>query len=919
MSTKTPIHRSPCSSVQEQGTARVETFRLKKLVAAMSCLLMLTSVGLSAQERQDEQREIEEIVVTGTLIRGIEPTGSQTIAIDRETILESGAITASDILGSLPQASNLFNARTSLDPRAQSQNTINRPNLRNLPGFTTSTGAATLILVDGHRVTGMGVGLSAVDPDILPPGVIERVEVITDGGSSLYGADAIGGVINFITRKSFDGVQIDAGYSTADNHWGYDTNITAGTSWDSGSGYVSLSYADRDAILGKDRRWSRGGIWSENGVTPSGTHCRQAVGGTDTYTFTDFGFLPFGIWYPAGSSSTGAPCDMDAEGALVPEEKRGSIFFGVSQELTDNISLDVKGYYSERTTTFAAYPLGDSLSLGETPLVEVPGQPGNLGDIIEVMNVGFSYGPHSAYRHRESETSFETWGITPELTINLNNGWQLRSLLHYSESDNKRFEPSSNRSLLVQAIDDGLVNPFGIASADANAITNILNWQNAAESEQSLLVARMIADGVVMSLPAGEMRLAAGFEYQDQTAKLRQAETVRGGLGSVAYPKADRDVKAVFAELHIPLLSGIKGVESLDLSLSVRHDDYSDFGETTNPHVGLTWNPVDWVSIHANWGESFNAPTLVDTLNGLNSQIFYNAATAGMVAALAAEQGIDISGRPDVMQVRGANPALLPQTAETMAFGFEISPPMVDGLMLSANYYEIEFNDILGFFDPTSVQSARAFIDKFTFNPTQQQLEEFALLGSNGQEAIIGVNPNNLAALIDLRTTNANSATLKGIDFAANYLRDTNIGTLNFGLAGNHQTKFDLAARGGDAVDQLKYGAPDTMVSAFAGIQAGNWRSKVTVKHTVGFDVDDAALDSSGNHLQSSVGSFTTVDLFVGYDFNGSGLTEDLSLRFNVANVFDEDPPIYRRNDVPAYSGFTVGRMFTLGVTKRFR
>lgn len=892
---------------------------LNKLSAAICSALLLSPMGISAQEQRDESTILEEIVVTGTLIRGIEPTGSQTIAIDRESIIESGSITATDILSTLPQASNLFNSRTSLDPRAQSQNTINRPNLRNLPGFTTSTGAATLILVDGHRVTGMGVGLSAVDPDILPPGVIERVEVITDGGSSLYGADAIGGVINFITRKNFDGVEIDLGYSMADSHWSYDTNLTAGTSWEGGSGYVSLSYADRDAILGKDRRWSRGGVWSDNGVTPSGTHCREAVGGMDTYSFTDFGFLPFGIWYPEGSSSTGSPCDMGAEGALVPEEDRGSIFFGISQALTDNISLDVKGYYSERTTTFASYPLGDSLSLGDEPLVGVPGQPGNLGDIIEVMNVGFSYGPHSAYRHRESETSFETWGITPELSINLDNGWQLRSLLHYSESDNKRFEPSSNRTLLVQAINDGLVDPFDIASSDTAAINNILNWQNAAESEQSLMIARLIADGVVMELPAGEMRLAAGFEYQDQMAKLRQAETVRGGLGAVAFPKADRDVKAVFAELHVPLISGVRGVESLDLSLSVRHDDYSDFGETTNPHVGLTWKPVDWVSIHANWGESFNAPTLIDTLNGLNSQVFYNAATAGMVAALAAEQGVDISGRPDVMQLRGANPSLLPQTAETMAFGFEISPPAVDGLTLSANYYEIEFNDILGFFDPTSVQSARAFIDKFIFNPTQQQLEEFAQLGSNGQEAITGVDPNNVAALIDLRTTNANSATLKGIDFGVNYLRDTNIGTLNFGLSGNHQTKFDLAARGGDTVDQLKYGAPDTMLSAFAGIQAGNWRSKVTVKHTVGFDVDDAAVDSAGNPLQNSVDSFTTVDLFVGYDFNGSGLTEDLSLRFNVANVFDEKPPRYRRNDVPSYSGFTVGRMFTLGVTKRFQ
>jgi len=165
-------------STRNTSTAQpAALFPMKKSVLAISSALLAFGGGTTDAQSVDDDNSLvlEEVVVTGTLIRGIEPTGSQTIGIETEAILESGASSATDILATLPQATNLFNENTALNPEAASVITITPPNLRNLPGINTSSGAATLILVDGHRVTGMGVQQSAVDPDLIPKSVIQRV------------------------------------------------------------------------------------------------------------------------------------------------------------------------------------------------------------------------------------------------------------------------------------------------------------------------------------------------------------------------------------------------------------------------------------------------------------------------------------------------------------------------------------------------------------------------------------------------------------------------------------------------------------------------------------------------------------------------------------------------------------------------
>jgi len=521
------------------------------------------------------------------------------------------------------------------------------------------------------------------------------------------------------------------------------------------------------------------------------------------------------------------------------------------------------------------------------------------------------------YTQRDKTTEIDTYGFTPELTISLGGDWQMRALLHYSRSESSFVEPDSNQSAMLEAIDAGLVDPLNIAAADEAAMAEILDWEYSGEAVQQLFLARVIADGAIVELPAGPLSMAIGAEYQYQQARQRVAETVIGGLGAEPYPEVSRDVNALFAEVAVPIISGVTGIESLTLSASARYDDYSDVGSTTNPHIGLNWEPVDWVSIYANWGESFNAPTLMDAL-GANAIFAYNTGTSGLVEDAAAAVGVTIEeGRTDTSGLTGADAELDPQTADTWAAGFKITPPVLDGLLMSANYYEIEFFDILGSFDPRSTLAAVAFRDKYIWNPTQAQLEAAAAQASNGAEEIVGRDARNVAAIIDRRTTNTDEAVLKGVDFAVGYLQDTSFGALTFQLSGNYKTEYEIARGGGDFVDQLESGTPLLLASASVGLQMEQFRAKLTLNYTDSFDVDDAA-QVDDVPLQDSVDSYLTTNLYLGYDFISDGWTDGLSVRFLVDNVFDEDPSVYRRNDQPSFAGFTRGQVFTFGLTKRF-
>ena len=429
-------------------------------LAFASVSLLSLAMPAYAQNAAAEGKEAEnskDIVVTGTLIRGTQVVGAQTIAIDAQTITDKGANSTNELLSLIPQISNTFNGRFEGDPRGFAAGiSINTPNLRNLPGYNRATGGVTLVLMDGMRLTPVGVGQSRIDVDVIPAAVLGGIDAVTDGGSSLYGADAIAGVLNFRTLRKFEGVKVDANFGFGTKLKGYsqwDGSATAGKSWTGGNAYISVSHADRDAILNGQVPWADGLIHSAAGVASfSGTQCISPVGTETRWKHFNSGVNSWTnnpLASGAGVFAVGTPCDQTSSQTYLPKQTRTSVFAAVSHEVADTIDLRVTGYWTKRKTTLYGYPAGGSTtgSLFSIPsgsagaasgaqFGAVYGDPA-INTIISIPGgIGFSYGAHSAYVNRPSNLGIDTWGITPELTVKLSNDWQLRTTMHYGQSKN---------------------------------------------------------------------------------------------------------------------------------------------------------------------------------------------------------------------------------------------------------------------------------------------------------------------------------------------------------------------------------------------------------------------------------------------------------------------------------------------------
>ena len=855
-----------------------------------------------AQDQDDGAEETDDdrmIVVTGSLIRGVEVTGSQTIDIGETEILENGASTTNELLADVPQIANFFNQRFDQDPRAPDRLQVARPNLRNLPGINAATGATTLILVDGHRMVPMGVDQASFDPDFLAPGALQRVEIVTDGGTSLYGADAVGGVINFITRDDYDGVKLDGGYEFGDSYDAYSLGITAGANFGDASAFFSYSYYDRDVLLNGDRDFAVQGDFSstEEIPTPTGTQCPQPVGEETRFFFFGAGFTDNPQAPGAGMFPIGTPCDDFAEETLLPGLKRHSALAGFQADLSDNVSFEVKAHFGDASTRYAKFPLGATIS--EPP--PVPNGNESTGDIVSTFAVGFSFEPNAAYVDRDQLIDLRSYGIAPEFVFNLGGSgdWQMRNTLYWGRSENSRVLPAVDQARLEEAVAAGTVAPTNIAAADAGTITSILNSELAGETEQDLLLLRTIVDGGLFEFGDDMVRAAVGVEYNRDYAKSRSDQVDIGGLSAIPFRTASRNVYSVFGELSVPLFS------IASLSLSGRYDDYSDFGDTFNPNVGLSITPFDGLRIYGHWSESFNAPTALDAVRTANARFIPGAAR---VVPDPNMERTDMT-RDDVLLIEGSGGGLQPQEAETWSVGAEFEP--VSNLVFNVNYYDIEFTNLLGAVNPQLTSVVLLNPDKFIFEPSQAVFDQFLATSTNGVAQFGGIDAGDVAVIVDRRVSNLGAASLQGVDFSVDYFTDIGFGELSLGVSGNHQINFDITENA-NTVDQLEFDLSDTSFSAYLGLDSGGFSSRVTVNHSTGFNTNTAL-------NQTEVDGFTLVNLYLGYEFpEGSGVAEGLAFRLNIDNVFDQDPPFFRLPQRPAYAFFTPGRIFKISVSKEF-
>ncbi len=924
---------------------------IRKLAYLGVSLTAFSTPAFAQDAASKDEPSKDEIVVTGTLIRGTQATGSQTVTVDAKAITQIAATSTNELLTSIPQIQS-FNGRPEGDPRGlTSVSSIVRPNLRSFPSTNSTSGALTLIMVDGLRLTPVGSNASSVDPDIIPAAILQGVDIVTDGGSSLYGADAVAGVMNFRTMKKFDGVKIDGNYgfgSTIKGYHAWDGAITAGHSWSTGNAYISVSHADRESVLNRQTPWANGTVYTATGkpvVTQTTCNAPQATVNRFIYLnipgrFTGWTNNPLA---GVGPVSLGTGCDQILDGTYLPSLKRSNVFASVSNAFSDTVDLRVTGYWMKRELGLPVYAAGTTSEAAD--IIAPVGAPGTAGAPASSpydfpQGVGFALGPNSSYVNTPQKIGIRTWGISPELTVKLGSNWQVRTSMHFGRSDNSTHFPGLNPTATqcyitgtfgkiaaglpnaglpdsapcaALGIVGGQLNPLNVAAANSAVIANITNWETAQDTTHQLFLARAIADGSIFTLPAGDAKLAVGAEYQNNKDATRIFTGKTGLLGTLPYSSVSRNVKSLFGELHVPVTS------FADLAGSVRYDSYSDFGSTTNPNIGLTLKPASWLKVYGHWGTSYNAPTPYDNLGiGLGrAGQNYTPTVRPTIATGKTDNG---QGAYFLVLTGGSPAGLKPQTSKNWAIGFDAR--LSSDFSVGGEFYSIDLKNAIGNLDPSNPSTYLTNPALYSYN-NELTANGGALYNTIISQLANGAAINtqiggaaNVAILVDTRTSNLNAAKVEGVDFHINFDHNTSWGHLSAGINGTEKTRARIS-NSGAVTDELGHGAPRLTISTFVGMTLGGLSAKATfnysgIYHDIGTDFLGANND---------VNPFMVTNFAFGYDFKDSGsVLKGTSLRLNIDNAFNKQPQLVQRakTDNPNFNNWTLGRVIKLGFTEKF-
>ncbi|MBQ1498571.1 MAG: TonB-dependent receptor [Sphingomonas sp.] len=845
-----------------------------------------------AQEPQDD------IVVTGTLLRGVAPTGTNVIGVTRDTITARGVASSNDLLAKIPQVGNFGTIPVG---SASFGLPVLRPNIRNLGA---SGGSTTLVLINGHRGVGAGILQTTVDPSILPPDVLERVEVVPDGGSAIYGSDAIGGVVNFITRKRFDGVSANLRYGFADKYKTVDGNLTIGKDWGSGSLFLSYAHVWHDNVLGIDRDYASADRRSKGGGDFRVTTCAPGniqIGAVNPVTYA----------LPALTPGTLNKCDQNAYADLFPREERNSVFGSLTQQLDDNVAFGVTAYWSRRDTVVnqAQGMLSSTITALNPFFRPISG--------LTSQTASFSFA--SVYGNSlTSRQRFESYGVTPSFSFAIGDKWQLRAESNFGRSTNLVREAAldtTTASLALAGLIPGMaLNPYDLAASSPAALAAIRNYENYGDATQELAEGRLILDGSLAHLAGGDVRLAVGAEYHYENISSRIAQGAIGSYANAKTSRASRDVRSAFGELMIPIVgagNGSPGLRGLQLSASVRYDDYSDQGGTTNPKIGVNYKPFTDLTIRGNWGTSFHAPSLADTTNTSDSR-----ATVLPYSPFLAPGATPVDPARATIVLAGGNPNLKPERADTWSAGFDWTPKAVPGLVANLTYYNVKFKDAIGlapFLSPTlftNTNYANFYILRPTLAQAQAAVGNLAVVGAPSIASLY-TGPLSPYVLIDARRNNLGAVNTDGLDFNLAYTRLTGFGAINASIAGTYTlSRKSQAVSGGPFTDDLKNGVGRTAFVATLGGKSGGFIASASYNYKGGFPI-------LGVSPQTRVGAFQTVDAFLAYDLGAHGFIKNAMLTLNVDNIFDQDPPWL--NSAAAYTnGSTLGRLVTFGIRTKF-
>ncbi|WP_235524835.1 TonB-dependent receptor plug domain-containing protein [Caulobacter sp. Root1455] len=849
---------------------------------------------------QDVPDQISEIVVTGSSIRGVPPTGSNLISVSREDIRTIGANTTPDLLASVPQL-NSFNTA----PRAANGGAgAFAPGLRSLPA------SATLPLMNGHRLVAGGTNQTNPDFPFIPDLAIERVEIVADGASAIYGSDAVAGVVNFITRQHFSGVDASVRYGTADDYHTFSASGLVGRDWGRGSVVASYQYAENGDILGADRDYRIVDLRPYGGVDTRTTVCPSPNVRVNT-TFYAVNYAA-----PALAPNTTNSCDNGAVTSLVPKSRLHSAYVTARQDLNDRATLWGELLYSDRKDTVQAPPPPAAGASGGVILYNLPGfanpffkTPPGTGATTEFVQFRSDnlYGADhidNIFRVRAGNSSA---GVDAKLPRDL----KLSVYGTYDWATNDTYLPAINPAALDAAAlgttAATALDPFG-AGTSPSVAAKITDYAGDLTIHQRTYLGAAKIDGPLADLPGGQLKIAVGAEYRRETFKQR------GIYGGTQVPEdLTRDIKSVYGELFVPIVGdGNQAplVHRLNLSLSGRYDHYSDFGSTTNPKVGVNWDPVSGLTLRGTYGRSFRAPGLRD-VGATVGAYYYNAAA---IAGSTFRDPTRGAAQVDTVFLLGGNRGLQPEEARTYSVGADLHPDALPNFHASVTFYDIRYTNVIGtpggaiaFTDPT-------FASVIYRNPTAAQLSSLLAIAVP-VNFVPGALPT-IGNLLDFRQGNFGVRKTNGLDFDVGYRQPTAFGALYAGLAGNYIFKFETQLSPTSPVsDSLQLGVPKATLRGTLGAQVGQFNAVGFINYRDGVTGQYATPTGAAAY---SAKAYTTVDLRFSMKLPYSGLAKGTELGLQVNDLFDQDPPFFPQAEGIGGSYNPIGRYVALSLRKSF-
>ena len=885
--------------------ASLSQTRSSHLTATIQLILATATLAATmpavSQDATDES--LTEVIVTGSRIRGVAPVGSAVIAIGQEDIQTSGALTTADILREVPQITSLgINAEGSFG--ANSATNITRANSPNLRGIGQS---ATLVLFDGKRVAAAGTMGNFVDPSFLPPLALERLEVVADGASAIYGSDAIAGVVNLIPRKRFDGAEVSARYGFADDYSDYQIGGIGGFEWGSGAFVLAANRSDSDHLEQSDRPYITVDRSAHGGLDARPTSCAPGTltAGPTTYAL------------PAGSGATSVAqltpgtdnrCDPSIGTWLLPEQQRDSIYASFSQDLGDSVRIWAQGFYSKRD--FAAVGIrGQQHEV--TGISITPTNPYRPAGLPATFTVNYDFTQELGPRHTRgfgktdqimagAEFTFGRWRASLSGVTGNGEDYERRDLGVTTTS----IRPFVNNP--DPAIGLNLFGGPGNLSAAQLASIQTALFEVQGENDMDQIEADV--SGELFDLPGGVVRLAVGAEHREEALSGRSIR------GLVQQPlnesqSIDRDVSAAYAEVFVPLVgsaNAIGGIHQLDLSAAIRYEDYSDFGSTDNPKFGVNYSPLAGLNFRGSYGTSFRAPNLVDLDPFSSGSGFYQFPRV-------------VPGRgPQLLTaIVGGNPNLEPETAQTWSVGIDIGPEILAGLRLGLTYFDILYSGQVydGFGILTQILTQPEYFPENVFYRSNPRFAEAVQRVETSPYVTPGATDYTATTVIvDARRRNLGKTTADGLDFQGSYSLPLGPGDLTLGASATYFLNFETSTGTSPLIDRLNTISfpPEFRGRLTFGYAVGDFNSVAMVNYLNSYTNDLST-------LVTNVPSYTTVDLDLSYTFDrdGDGALADLRVGLNFKNLLDEEPPFvdYERGYDPSVAS-ALGRVVSVSVQK---